>query len=462
MQVIGAGLRILAGRWSDHVRARIAPLRQLASALAAALLGTAVLTGAPLALLLPALVVAGALSLSWNGLSFTAAAELAGRARSGAALGFQQTALSLSSDDGPVFAAVVDAGSWGSDSGSRPCSRSPERRSCAACSLAASLLRMSSVETVRARLATPSAQRALRYGGPIVYAVALGITLWVDGLPLSRDRLLMWILLGLLAFSLTNVRGWLRSVVLEWIPFPSSSGSTTCCAARRTASSSTPMCSRSSEWMSSSLVERRRQSASERLLERARPSLVRLLRVARLRELLPRHLHRGCVPVVGESAAVSPLRGDGLGARDHGFRDVCALPGGPPWMASDLRRPRADRRAPSASSGGTFRSRNFNTLFEKGTDYANPVAAVPSLHAAYTLLITLVFGDRAASWGRVLLALYPWAMLFALVYTAEHYAGDILSAGSTASSPISPSTGSRPVASAAKPSPRSLPDPRSR
>jgi sugar phosphate permease len=113
MQVIGAGLRIGAGRWSDHVRARIAPLRQLAFALAVALLGTAVLAGAPLALLLPALVVAGALSLSWNGLSFTAAAELAGRTRSGAAIGFQQTALSVSyAATAPVFAAVVDAASW--------------------------------------------------------------------------------------------------------------------------------------------------------------------------------------------------------------------------------------------------------------------------------------------------------------------------------------------------------------
>jgi sugar phosphate permease len=113
MQVIGAVLRIAAGRWSDRVRARIAPLRQLCFGLAATLLASAVLTGAPLAVLLPALVAAGALSLSWNGLSFTAAAELAGRARSGAAIGFQQTALSVSyAATAPVFAAVVDAGSW--------------------------------------------------------------------------------------------------------------------------------------------------------------------------------------------------------------------------------------------------------------------------------------------------------------------------------------------------------------
>jgi sugar phosphate permease len=112
-QVVGGVLRIAAGRWSDHVRARLRPLRQLSTALAVSLVVTAVLTNAPLALLLPALAVAGALSLSWNGLSFTATAEIAGRARSGAALGFQQTALSVASTAAPpVFAAIVDTGSW--------------------------------------------------------------------------------------------------------------------------------------------------------------------------------------------------------------------------------------------------------------------------------------------------------------------------------------------------------------
>jgi sugar phosphate permease len=113
MQVLGAGLRIASGRWSDRLGARIAPLLRLSFALAAALAVSAALAEARLALLVPALVAAGALSLSWNGLSFTAAAELAGRARSGAALGFQQTALSVAAAaTPPVFASLVDASSW--------------------------------------------------------------------------------------------------------------------------------------------------------------------------------------------------------------------------------------------------------------------------------------------------------------------------------------------------------------
>jgi hypothetical protein len=53
----------------------------------------AVLVRAPATILVPLVVIVGATSLAWNGLSFTATAELAGRQGSGSALGVQQTAL---------------------------------------------------------------------------------------------------------------------------------------------------------------------------------------------------------------------------------------------------------------------------------------------------------------------------------------------------------------------------------
>jgi MFS family permease len=114
MQVIGAALRIVVGRWSDRVGARIVPLLKLAFALAVAIAVSAALTSAPLAFFIPVFVVAGALSQSWNGLSFTAAAEIAGRSRAGAALGFQQTALAVASAVAPpLFAVLVESTSWG-------------------------------------------------------------------------------------------------------------------------------------------------------------------------------------------------------------------------------------------------------------------------------------------------------------------------------------------------------------
>ena len=89
------------------------PLLKLAFGLSVSLAVSAALTSASLALFIPAFLVAGALSQSWNGLSFTATAELAGRSRAGAALGFQQTALAVASGLAPpLFALPVESTSW--------------------------------------------------------------------------------------------------------------------------------------------------------------------------------------------------------------------------------------------------------------------------------------------------------------------------------------------------------------
>ena len=113
VHVLAALSRVGAGRWSDAIGERVVPLRRIGIAIFASVAVSTALLQAPLLLLVPALVVAGALSMAWNGLSFTAAAELAGHARSGAAIGVQQTVLSLIGIAAPVlFAALVDAISW--------------------------------------------------------------------------------------------------------------------------------------------------------------------------------------------------------------------------------------------------------------------------------------------------------------------------------------------------------------
>jgi sugar phosphate permease len=113
INVLGIGARVGAGCWSDRVRARVGPIRAIGAALTATVVVVAGLVDAPLAALVPALVVAGVLSLSWNGLSFTAAAETAGTARSGAAIGLQQTLLGVTGAAVPPgFAALVAASSW--------------------------------------------------------------------------------------------------------------------------------------------------------------------------------------------------------------------------------------------------------------------------------------------------------------------------------------------------------------
>jgi sugar phosphate permease len=113
MQLLGAILRLAAGHWSDHVADRIGPLLKLGAALGISLAVAASLLRAPLELLLPVLVATGALSMSWNGLSFTAAAELGGPARAGAALGLHQTLLGAAAALTPItFALLVEASTW--------------------------------------------------------------------------------------------------------------------------------------------------------------------------------------------------------------------------------------------------------------------------------------------------------------------------------------------------------------
>lgn len=113
IQFLGAVLRVTTGRWSDRLQTRIVPLRRVTLAMSVALLALAILTNAPTTLVIVVLLVAGGLSLGWNALAFAAVAEAAGRQRSGAALGLQQTGLAISGAVSPiVLAAVIGASSW--------------------------------------------------------------------------------------------------------------------------------------------------------------------------------------------------------------------------------------------------------------------------------------------------------------------------------------------------------------
>jgi len=114
VQALGIAARIAAGRVSDVRGSRLGPLRVISLAITLLVLVTAALLHEPLALLLPSLVLACVLSMSWNGLSFAAAAELAGHARSGAAIGLQQTLLNGSGAIYPgLFGVLVGATSYG-------------------------------------------------------------------------------------------------------------------------------------------------------------------------------------------------------------------------------------------------------------------------------------------------------------------------------------------------------------
>lgn len=115
-QVLGAVARIVAGAVSDRVGSRMRPLRGVAISVTAGLtaLTVAEVSGAPGAVAVTLAVIATVLSVSDNGLAFTAVAEYAGPGWSGRALGVQNTTqFVVISAATPLIAAVIERfGYW--------------------------------------------------------------------------------------------------------------------------------------------------------------------------------------------------------------------------------------------------------------------------------------------------------------------------------------------------------------
>ena len=107
-----------------------------------------------------------------------------------------------------------------------------------------------------------------------------------------------------------------------------------------------------------------------------------------------------------------------------GFVTYFIVPAVPPWLAS-----RSGALAPTtrvvqsvwASLGFERAAETFNG----DARLANPVAALPSLHAAWPFITLLFLWRRIGRWRWLLLA-YNAVMVLVLVYGAEHYLSDIL------------------------------------
>jgi membrane-associated phospholipid phosphatase len=106
-----------------------------------------------------------------------------------------------------------------------------------------------------------------------------------------------------------------------------------------------------------------------------------------------------------------------------GFATYALYPAVPPWMAAQ----HGNLGESNRMIGPIWHHIPFThagAVFEHGKGYANDVAAMPSLHAAFALLFSLYVWRLVPRWWRPLLVLYPAAMTFALVYSGEHYLVD--------------------------------------
>ena len=108
------------------------------------------------------------------------------------------------------------------------------------------------------------------------------------------------------------------------------------------------------------------------------------------------------------------------------------LPTAPPWMAAGgTNRVGLDLAALpplSRHTGVGWRYvglGSFVEAWDTGRDWANQVAAMPSLHSAFALFVVMFFWPWVHNpWARAAMLAYPLAMAVALAYFAEHYIVD--------------------------------------
>jgi hypothetical protein len=106
-----------------------------------------------------------------------------------------------------------------------------------------------------------------------------------------------------------------------------------------------------------------------------------------------------------------------------GLVTYVVFPAAPPWMAAQ--NGLLDGVWRTTSDGWAVIGGGTAELFSEGQAAVNQVAAVPSLHAAFSALVAIFLWPRVRPRLRWLLPLYPLAMGLALIATGEHYFFDV-------------------------------------
>jgi membrane-associated phospholipid phosphatase len=108
-----------------------------------------------------------------------------------------------------------------------------------------------------------------------------------------------------------------------------------------------------------------------------------------------------------------------------GLATYIAFPAAPPWMAGEMGL--VDTVHRTTVNGWEAIGLGTASLFSKGQASSNMVAAVPSLHTAFTTLVALFLWNRVRRpLLRPLLLLYPLLMGLTLMATGEHWFFDVL------------------------------------
>lgn len=112
-----------------------------------------------------------------------------------------------------------------------------------------------------------------------------------------------------------------------------------------------------------------------------------------------------------------------------GFVTYVLYPAAPPWYMGDHLHVVSTIYRTVFETWGKLGLKSAGSIADgavAGTDLGNRLAAVPSMHAAVSLFIACFFWHGARPWVRVMLVVYVLAMAFTLVYSGEHYVFDII------------------------------------
>jgi membrane-associated phospholipid phosphatase len=263
------------------------------------------------------------------------------------------------------------------------------------------------------------------WAGVGIYVVLLSVWIVAKGLPLTRIGVALWLMAGMLAFSSHDLRKWIDGLALEWFPFIAflflydiARG-----FADNVRAVNVHAAIDGDRWLffghvPTPWLQRYLWHGTEHLRWYDYGAwgvymtyFFATLVVAAALWIFAYHRFRRYV------AAVSVLT-------ITGFTTYVLFPAAPPWYASSHGALGPSERLTNLV--WTHALPSFSTVVKHGDAFANPVAAMPSLHAGFTLLVTLSLWRSAKWWGRIPLAVYPLLMGFTLVYFAEHYVTDII------------------------------------
>ena len=267
-------------------------------------------------------------------------------------------------------------------------------------------------------------RRLLVFGVPAAYLVALTIVTLSWGLPVARDQLFFWLVLGIAAFSVPAWRSW-GGLALEWLPFfallvaydrlRGAVATDQPGQAHVDAQLAFDKALGGGEVPTVWLQQHLWHAGHPRWYDYGVWAVYMThffavwVTAAVIWRMARERFRRYAVTAVALSLSA--------------FATYWAFPAQPPWMAGEsIKMASVDRIVPEV--WGQLGVGTAQSLYEN-RDFVNPVAAMPSLHAAFPLMLLLFFWS-AGRWVRLALGLYTLAMAFALVYGGEHFVIDIL------------------------------------